>query len=241
MGHRYYTPIRRMRYGRKCLLIVKYPISPQNLALLLEWINADKRMSYSVLFLGVCPNLFCEEWIASFVRDVKSDFIWDENEVRLGLLVRYRLDMFTHVIIDNECLDVLCELIFSGFGITNGATYKFLKDEIAFGNWDSHAGRAFFCGQTQGSLKKLDDGWFHSLNDAMKRARMWSCEDENNSLFPNWLDAWVDSYVAYLQAEGNSPADFMSSLARAISQEKQGEAHWSEREDLIRLLTVFLA
>ena len=239
MKHLYYTPIRPKRQGRKCLLIVKYPISSQNLALLLEWVNADERMHYSVLFLGERPNMLCEEETAFFRRGVECDFIWDENEVRLGLLLRYRLAMFSHMIIDNECSDALCELIFAGFNITTGTTFKFISDGISFGRWDKKAGTALFPKGLFGSLNNPDDDWYHSLNDAMKRACVFPCGCDNDSLFPKWLDAWADSYVDFLQANGNVPAVSMSSLARAIVQ--HNEAQWSEREDLIWLLTVFIS
>ena len=241
MKHRYYTPIRPTKHGRQCLLIVKYPISCQHLSLLQKWVVSDERRSYSLLFLGERSNQTSEELAALFAWGVEFDHIWDENEVRLGLLLRYRLASFSYVMIDNSCSDLLCEIIFSGFNLKTGTGYKFLNDEIVFGNWDDRAGMVFSPGRTSGSLQKLDDGWYRSLNDAMKRARIWIHWYERKSLFPDWIDAWADSYSDFLREEGNVLSEVMSSLAHVVSQGPTNEVQWSTQEEMIRILTVFIS
>lgn len=241
MRHRYYTPIRPMRHKRMCLLVIKSPISSQKLKLLVEWVNSDTRMTYSLLFLGKRCDQLSEIESAFYAHGVECDYIWNENEVRLGLLLRYRLAIFSHVMIDNECSNLLCEIIFSGFSLTTGTIYKFLKDGIAFGNWDDLTRTAFFPTRMSGNLQKLDDEWYLSLNDAMKRARIWICEDGKECLFPKWIDAWSDSYSDFMRKEGNVLSEVMSSLAHAVSQEPTYEVQWPTQEEMIRILTVFIS
>lgn len=237
----YYTPMRQHQNQPVCAVVVMCPIATGALEVLKSWFCSDKRRQYSLLFLGEKPVFSPKTELELFTCGIDYNHMWDENTVRLGLQLRYRLAHFSHVLFDDKCPNDLLTIIYDGFGISAGTTFRINDQHVIFGRWDINANASFFLNKQNACPQNTSDTWYKALNSAIIDAKVWTTPVSRHAPFPDWLDAWADSYADFVHKEGNVPASLLSSIAHELSNAESNAKNWPMRVELMRLLTLFIS
>ena len=225
---------------KSCALVVRAPISPSKLVLLTAWIKSDRRRNYFLLFVGENDGLDQENKLEFFRHDARYECIWDENETRLGLQIRYQLETFANILVDSECPDSLCSLVFAGLSIRGGVLFDIESSGVSFRIGDCHAKTDSPMCHERGDPTHSEDSWYPMLNTAIAKSTV-ADNTKLETIFPNWLDAWADSYVNLFRSEGNNIFDVLSSLAHSLTQIERTAIRWTDVEAVVWILTVLIS